>query len=399
MLLSPDNAYFLPLRAGWDSSLEWSFYTEIQTLFNGGEECISLRPLPWERIKYKYTFPDSDSPKIKPFLSRNLRDNYMVPYYFLSTDVIQAFDSYEYDGKIIGSVIIETIRTGLSESGSYSDDVYKYGSWIVFYKKDKIIARKIYPQDGYVNDEGRVRILFETDGNDEDYSGWRVCPSRLGKIINNPTLETNKRYSYTTVEYFISDPIEFYETKNPEQYNGVDVYRKCFMLNGDTMGFTHTKDLNESSNTLGIRKYFSDWDSSFRSFDLKTITRTRSEFIAFLRWNMRRSGQYQPFWSPVYTTDFNFIEATLRGISVKDGDPSIKTFAIYRNDGSFYLATASRVTVRGNIVDYIFPSDFEEIPKKVYYAMVIRLSDDSVSFSFALGGKIVISEVSARSVN
>lgn len=397
MLLDQENLYFLPLRSGWDSELSWSFSTEIQTLFNGDEERISLRPIPWEKISYKYTFPDGDSKKIKPFLMNNLRDDYVVPLYYLGANVEFWSEAWVVDGVTISGILVDAIKTGIAPSGtSYQYDVMKYDSYIVLCKGYDVVVKKVFPIDGAVNNDGKVTVGFVSDG--VNYTGWKVYPARIGKITNNPEIETNKKYSIVSIEYEIYDPIEFYEQQTTDKYNGIDIYRKCLLLTGDTLGFTHIKDIDASSNSLGIRKYFSDWDFSYRSYDLRKVIKNRSEFIEFLRWTMTRLGRYSPFWCPAYTTDFEFLQAGVNSISVENGDKRLKNFAIYRDDGSFYIRTANSVTVSGSTVNYIFSQNFESVPKKVFYAMLMRLTDDNVTFDFANGGMIVESSISVRSI-
>lgn len=396
MFIQAANAYFLPLRSGWDSSLSWSFYTEVQTIFDGSEDRISLRPKPWEDISYKYTFPEKDSVKIKPFLTHYLRKDYLVPYFFIGSEVIGSAVWTVDDVEIYG-VTFPAIQTGVSSSYPYQYDVSPYGSWVALYKGFDVVIKQVYPFDGLVTSNSLVSIAFGPD-DDFDFTGWKICPLRLGKIKNNPEIATNKKYSSVTVEYAMIEEVEFFSETSSEVYQGIDVYKKCLLLAGDTLPFTHTKDIDVSSNNLGIRKYFSDWVAAYRSFDLRKVLADRSEFIGFLRWCMRRLGRYEPFWCPVYSTDFGLISVGDNSISVEYGDERLRTFAIYMEDGSFYLATASSFVKDGHTINYIFDQNFEAAPEKVYYAVQMRLSDDSVSFDFSLGGSRVTSSVAVRSI-
>lgn len=393
MFIEEANAYFLPLRSGWGSSLKWDFYTEVQTIFDGSEDRISLRPIPWEKISYRYTFPDSDSKKIKPFLSGHLRADYIVPLYYLGVDVDRQLESFIIDDVLVSKIQLKVINTGSKALGY---EAMGYGSYIALYKGFDVVLKKVFPRDGHQNEEGNVIVFYYSDGF--DFSGWKVCPARFGKITNNPSIETNKKYSIVDIEYEMYDTVEFYEEEDQEKYKGFDVYKKCLLLAGDTLPITNTKDLDISQNDLGIKKYFSDWIASYRSFDLRKVLADRFEFTSFLRWCMRRLGRYEPFWCPTYSTDFGLISVTNNSISVESGDEKLDTFAIYRDDGSFYLVTADSIAKDGDLITYSFAIDFENIPEKVYYAILMRLSDDSISFDFSLGGNIVTSSVAVRSV-
>lgn len=377
------QAYFLPVCAGFNSSQDWDFFTEIQTSTDGDEERISLRELPHESLTYNYVYFRDKTPEVNRELSQNIRKRWIVPYWFFGIDFVNV-----------------TLDSNLNRSKVVLGNKYmiKTGSQMLVYKNedDFFFTTALFTGK---DESDRDYVLFDPNLSDFDFSEYRVYPCAFGRIVEDFNHNVNYEYYTFSVTYNIETLPEIEEKLPSRTFEGVDVYEECVSFEGDEIGILTIRDSIVSGNTLGVKVYSSQWDYYFKSFTMYVVTEGKDEFFDLLRWNARMLGQFRPIYMPTYLNDFDVVSITVDEVTVSYGREQEKVFAIfYDESGSFELHRAEIKSINGDLITYTFNEPLNEIPDRLCYASMYRLSSDSIGFDFSIGDGFVVSSIGLRSV-
>lgn len=201
-------------------------------------------------------------------------------------------------------------------------------------------------------------------GVNDTYHSASVIPVRIGRLLSNPSRNTNGTNGFIQVSFEVMNNIVLPELVPPggEIFNNIDVYLEEPLLDPDFIEDRYNHRIDVQDYDTGLVEIFAPWTYTKINRQFRFVLENLEDVWNFKRWLSRRGGRQTPFWMPTFENNLRLISEGLLLISIEVksdeivGQAESRTHVAINTKSagwSFHTVSSYQINAEGN-TDVVF---------------------------------------------